>query len=319
MSILCEGLLPWAKVPCYRGNSGALPPAKPQNPLKDTFIFFRKYGIICSMGHRRLAFLFVVVFYAYTAGAQEAKPLIQLNPFSIEGIGTEESRLIVSLVQSYLSDIGQVVGHAAPNSSGNYPADFSISGAIRMEPDGHIFMLEITNVKTGEVHTVSSVYKNSGEIALKTRSVLESAFAAGGMEPEKKTFSRPEQINESVVIGTWKGEAGIEMIRLMQGGRGLAIFSSGAQMVLAYIIDGNTLKIWQTSPNSERYYYPLPLDAARQLALDAEPINWELSMFQGGTTLGGIRVSTAARMSGGRVTGTLPGGDVREVTWTKTH
>ena len=268
-----------------------------------------------------------LVFFIHVAKGQEGKPLIQLNSFSTDGIGTEESRLIVSLVRSYLSDIGNLVGNAAGDSRpardtgatapAEVAADYTISGTIRMEQDGHVFWVEVTNAKTGERHSVSSVYKNTGEIALKARSVLESAFAAGGLEPERRPSAPPERPSESLVIGNWKGEAGIEMIRLTPGGRGLAVFSSGMQMVLSYSIVGNTVKIWQISPNSERFYYPLPLETARQLARGAEPMTWELLMYQGGTVLRGVRVSTAARISRGTVVELVPNGDVREVSWTK--
>jgi len=275
------------------------------------------------MGRSRSVFLLSLILVVHIAGGQETKPLFQLNPFSSEGIGSEESRLIVSLVQSYLSDFGQVVGNTAHESPANvkpdsYPVDYTISGTIRIERDGHIFRLEITKVKTGETFAVSSTYKNSGEIALKTRAVLESAFAAGGIEtPRKQPQTRPERPGESTVTGTWKAEAGIEIVRLMEGGRGLAVFSSGAQMALMWSIENYTLRVWQISPNSERYYYPLPPETARQLALDAEPISWELSLYQNGTMLDGIRLMTAARLVNGRVTELVPGGDLREVTWLK--
>jgi len=288
----------------------------------DHFHLKGKYGIIYNMGKWRFAFILIFLTLVYTAQAQDDKPLIQLNPFSIEGIGPEESGLIISLVQSYLSDIGHIVGYPTVETRSrpgtvtqNAAADYTISGKIKMERDGPLFLLEITDTKTGENYSVSTVYKNSGEMALKARSVLESAFP-GGFETTNKS-SAPVELSENLVMGMWKGEAGIEMIRLMQGGRGLAIFSSGAQMVVSYSIQGRLLRIWQISPNSERYYHPLPLEAARRLATGAEPMIWELQMYQEGTVLGGIRVSTAARIINGNVTGLLPGGDVREVTWTK--
>ena len=276
----------------------------------------------------------MLLFFTCNLWGQETKPLIQLKSFSFEGVGVEESRLIVSLVRSYLSDIGNVaetdgknlklaeappiIGNVSKPQPESDSIDYAVSGSIRMERDNHVLMLDITNAKTGETHTVSSTYKNSGEMALKTRSVLESAFSAGSLETERRPSARPERISESLITGTWKGEAGIEMIRLMQGGRGLAVFSSGAQMVLSYSIESNTLKIRQTSPNSERYYNPLPLDAAKQLARDAEPMTWELLLYQDGTLLGGTRVSTAARMSNGKVIELVHGADVREVFWNKT-
>jgi hypothetical protein len=286
------------------------------------------------MRQKRFAFFLFLTVILCSIEAQESKPLIQLNPFSIEGIGDEESQLIVSLVQSYLSDIGQVVNYAVPSYQegaressrpalspfSNSSADCTINGTIRMDRDGHIFLLEIINTKTGESYSVSSVYRSTGEMALKARSVLESAFATGGLDAERKPAARPERISEGMIIGTWKGEPGIEIIRLLQGGRGLAVFSSGAQMVLSYIIADNTLKIWQISPNSDRFYYPLPQHIAKQLAQGAEPILWELSLYQHGMVLGGVRLSTAVRTANDEVVELLPGGDIREVMWSKsTH
>jgi hypothetical protein len=88
-------------------------------------------------------------------------------------------------------------------------------------------------------------------------------------------------------------------------------------MVLSYVIENNVLKITQVSPNSERFYYPLPQETARQLAAGAEPMSWELSLYQQGTMLAGVRLSTAVRMEGNQAVELLPGGDVREVIWTR--
>jgi hypothetical protein len=281
------------------------------------------------MGKSSLYIMLVIMLVAFPAHGQEDRPLIQLNPFSIEGIGPEESGLIVSLVKSYLSDIGHLMGYPPlytetsrnntgyrrPSQNQNHSADITINGSIRNERDGTRFILDITDTRTGENFSVSSTYRNSGEIALRTRSVLESAFP-GGFESGNRVLV-PEEITEQFIVGMWKGETGIEIIRLMQGGRGSAIFTSGVQMVVSWEIQGNNLRISQLSPNSERYYHPLPYEAARRLAAGAEPMYWELSMYQGGTVLGGMRVSTAARIINGKFMGLLPGGDVREVTWTK--
>jgi hypothetical protein len=91
-------------------------------------------------------------------------------------------------------------------------------------------------------------------------------------------------------------------------------------MVLSYVINDNILRIWQISPNSERFYYPLPYDVARELAAGAEPMAWELSLYSRGTVLGGIKIATGVQLEGSRVVKLLPGGDIREVEWIKgTH
>jgi hypothetical protein len=283
-------------------------------------------------GKRRVFVLFIMVLILPLLGAQENKPVIKLNPLFIEGIGIEESRLIESLIQSYLSDIGEVINYfdasLAPDpfaEAGNdldswtRIPDYTVTGAIHLERDSRIFVLELLNTRTGESFSFTSIYRTTGELALKARSVLESAFAAGGFEPEEGREAVPEPVSEDRVLGTWRGEPGVEMIRLQRDGRGVAIFSSGAQMVLSYVIDGTTLRVWQVSPNSERFYYPLPYEAARALAAGAEPMTWELSLYKGGSTLGGIKIATGLQYEGDRVVRLLPGGDIREVEWTRSH
>ena len=281
------------------------------------------------MKQKYFAFIILCFFSIPRIGAEDAKPLIRLNNFSTLGISSEESRLIQSLFTSYLSDMGELLPyienhHEQPSPASTVsqsgerprPVDYTINGTIRLEQDGHIFQLEITNVRSGEIYSVSSIYKTTGELALKARSILETAFAES-IESDKQVQISPESINESYVIGAWKGEAGIEMINLQRGGRGVAFFSSGAQMVLSYSIHNNTLRVWQVSPNSERFYYPLPLYAAIHLAEGAEPMIWELSLFNRGTILSGVRQATAVRMEFEKVGELVHGGDIRQVQWTK--
>jgi hypothetical protein len=275
-------------------------------------------------------FTFLVLPFA---GAEENKPVIKLNPLFIEGIGIEESRLIESLIQSYLSDIGEVINYfdvsLAPDpfknggtalDSWTQVPDYTVTGTIHLERDSRIFLLELLNTRTGKTYSFTSIYKTTGELVLKARSILETAFAAGGFESGEKP-ERPEAlpgpISEDRIAGTWRGETGIEMIRLQRGGRGVAVFSSGAQMVLSYIIEDKILRVWQISPNSEWFYYPLPYEAAHALAAGAEPMAWELSLYSGGTVLRGVKIATGVQFEGNQVLKLLPGGDIREVEWTR--
>ena len=256
---------------------------------------------------------------------QDARPLIRFNDFSAPDISPEEFRLIQALFTSYLSETGELISFRRQPSAvdaGSYwdenprPLDYSVNVRIRMEHDGHLFQVEITNARTGETYSVNSVYKTTGEIALKARSILEIAFAET-IGLDKFARRSPEAVSESQIIGSWKGEDGIEMINLQRGGRGIAFFSSGVQMALSYTIAENTLKVRQASPNSERFYYPLPLLAAMRLAEGAEPMAWELSLYQNGSVLSGIRQATAVRMEYGELGELVHGGDLRQVQWTR--
>lgn len=263
--------------------------------------------------------LVAALFFPFFANAQETKPVIRFSPFYTQGIGIEETRFIETLIQSYLSDVGEVVNFfdnvpSASGSSGEglFPGDWTkapdyvLSGSVYLERDSRVFTLEIHNTHTKETSRTTSSHKTASDLVLKARSLVENMFAAPAQtarnaapkEANETAPESPELITENLIAGTWRGEAGIEMIRLQQGGRGVAFFSSGAQMNLSYTIEGNTLKVRQNSPNLERFYYPLPYGVARQLSEEAEPMRWELLLYSGGTHLKGVRISTEAKMNG---------------------
>ncbi|MDR1617570.1 MAG: hypothetical protein LBS06_00820 [Treponema sp.] len=269
--------------------------------------------------------------------AQTGRPVIKFTLLQAEGIGIEESRLVETLIRSYLADIGEVITYfdavaeedpfsASVNISDSWPGvpDYIFSGNIALDQDGRIFSLRLHNTGTGETGSFTAVYRSSGELLLKARSLLESAFAAGGSERPKppeggwdSAGMARETIGARQIPGTWRGETGIEMVRLQRGGRGVAVFSSGAQMLLSWVIDNNTLKIRQISPNSERFFHPLPYDIARQAAEGSEPVVWELSLYEGGMVLRGLRINTALLIEENRVVEFIPGGDIQKVEWTR--
>jgi hypothetical protein len=289
---------------------------------------------------RRRVLILVSLLLPGLLAAQTGRPVIKFTPLQMEGIGIEESRLIETLIQSYLSDIGEVINYFDTTIGGKDPfstpvnildswakiPDYVLSGSISLDRDNRIFSLYLHNTGTGDTGSFTAVYRSSGELLLKARSLLESAFTAGGLEGSRSEKRQDpdaavrEILSERQIPGTWRGEVGIEMIRLQRGGRGVAVFSSGAQMVLSWVVDDNTLKVQQLSPNSERFYHPLPYETARQAAEGSGPMVWELSLFEGGTVLRGLRISTALRIEGNRVVEFISEGDIRKVEWTKgTH
>jgi hypothetical protein len=280
------------------------------------------------MKKRLLPFL-GVFFLPVLMAAQESNALIRFSPFYTKGIGIEETRFIESLVQSYLGDFGDVINYfdselpSGGTEGGSLPAawtkapDFVFTGSIYLEPEGRVLLLEIHNTLTRETTRSATTHRTAGDLVLKVRGLVEGLFApggiiAGGAAPE----DRFESMSERDITGTWKGESGIEMIRLIQGGRGVAFFSSGAQMNLTYTIENDTLKVRQDSPNTERYYYPLPYGAAKQLSAEAGPMTWELYLYSGGAHLKGVKISTEARVENNLLVELLPD-TATDILWTK--
>jgi len=275
--------------------------------------------------------LAILFFFSFTIQAQEPgrRPIIRYSPFYTSNISIEESRFIESLILSYLSDEGEVINFfdnmLLPSFSdgqdfqGSFDSwtktpDYVLSGSIYLERDTRIFTLEIHNTSTAETTRSTSTHKTASDLVLKARSLVQGVFsspvqaarASPSLELNGEARELPETITENNITGTWRGEAGIEMIYLQQGGRGVAFFSSGARMNLSYTIEKNILKVIQDSPNLERFYYPLPYGVARQLSENADPIRWELLLYAGGTHLKGIRISTEAKVENNMIVELLP-------------
>ena len=259
---------------------------------------------------KKLTLLSVLFVIFSSTWAQEARPVIRFTPF-VSQVSVEETRFIESLIQSYISDAGELIfsyddipldaylsgGGFLPGSWNKTP-DYVLSGSIYLERKIRIFTLEIRNTHTNEITKTTTEHKTAGDLVLRSRSLVENIIKFPVISEKESTAvnETPRIITENSIAGTWRGEPGIEIIRLQSGGRGTAFFSSGVQMNLRYAIEGNTLKIWQNSPNVERFYYPNPPEIAKLLSQRAEPMRWEFMLYSGGNRLRGTKISTEIRV-----------------------
>jgi hypothetical protein len=288
-----------------------------------------------------LSFFIFSMLYSLHLGAENTKPVIRFVPFTIEGLGPEEARFLSTLIQSYVTDIGEVdlqfdasledpengepvssAGTGLPEESfgSGFPPDFILSGSITVDQDSRILAMKIVKGDTGETVYHTSVHKTTSELTLKVRSLVEAAFSSGfggtlvpGTSQEE---TRQEIITDGKILGTWRGDTGLEIVRIQGGGSAMAILSSGAQMNFAYKIEDNTLKLTQTSPNRARFYHPMPFDVARELSSRAAPWQYELFLFNNGTVLRGVKISTGVSYEDNGNVEFIPG-SVLEVEWTK--
>jgi hypothetical protein len=260
-----------------------------------------------------LSFFLFSILWSPQLGAEDNKPVIRLMPFFIEGLGPVEARFISTLIESYVTDIGDVISEV--DTSFEVPSDFILSGTITVEQDNRVLTLKIVKSATGETAYHISTHKTTSDLTLKARSLVEAAFSVGFEEAFKDVISQ-EILTEQKILGTWRGDAGLEIVRLQPGGTGIAILSSGAQMRMDYTIENNSLKLIQVSPNRARFYHPLPFDVARELSVQAEPWQYEFFLSADGTVLRGLKTFTDARYEDNRVLELLPN-SVREAEWTK--
>ncbi len=275
-----------------------------------------------------LSFFLFPILCSVPLAAEDNKPIIQVIPFVIEGLGQEEARFISTLIQSYVTDIGDVVqvydaGMESPvqenetySLSADKMPDFILSGSITVDQDTRILSLKIIKNETGETAYHTSIHRTTTDLTLKARSLVEAAFSTGfdGMFHEAVS---QEILAESRILGTWRGDTGIAIVRLQRGGTGIAILSSGVQMNLVYKIEDNSLKVTQISPNTERFYHPMPFEVARILKSRAEPWQYVLFLYDNGTVLRGLKTFTGVRYEANRFVELIPG-SVQEAEWTKT-
>jgi hypothetical protein len=278
---------------------------------------------------RMILSFFLVSMLCFTqSGADEINPVIEFMPFVIEGLGPEEARFISALIQSYAASVGEVVRRHDPYAEeaedpdisvlaadAARKPDFILSGSITVDQDNRILSLQVVKTDTGETVHHTSVHKTTTDLTLKVRSLMEAVFSAG----INRAFAGdlpPETMTVGNILGIWRGDAGVEIVRLQRGGTGVAILSSGAQMNLIYRIENNALRVFQISANTERFYHPLPFNIARTLSVHAEPWQYELFLYEDGTSLRGTKTFTDVIYEDVRILELRPGA-TRPAEWTK--
>jgi hypothetical protein len=204
--------------------------------------------------------------------------------------------------------------------------NFVFSGSIYLENNNHVLSLSLDDGNENIKRTEQ--YRNAGEMALNLRAVIEDYFykntlltttaRTGGIRGSDSgdETGDPLPLSVALITGTWQGDNGIELVRFSPGGKAVAYFSSGAAMELKYTIEDNTLTLIQQSLHNYRYYYPLPPDIARDVALKAEPMQWKLFLYDGGRTLRGMSVSTSADYDNDGVKKIMYG-NVKNTNWVK--
>lgn len=265
--------------------------------------------------------------------AQDARPIVAVLPFETAGTSQEETRTIEGLVQSYVSElqdfrlistadrdrvlseqeVSAALGDSAKIGS-LLSANFLLAGSIGAIGDDRVLTIEVIKVSSGEKKSASSVHRSMSELALATRGLVQKIFAVDQTPvPEDQGAT---EIQAEEIVGSWRGDKGIELVKVFKGGKAIAVFSSGAQMELSYRIDGGTVHFTQASPNAIRFYHPVPYAVAKELVAVAQPMEWIFALRAEGTVLRGVKISTAVRYAKDSVLEILPDAS-RDAEWTK--
>lgn len=164
---------------------------------------------------------------------------------------------------------------------------------------------------------VSGSYDSYFKILSEAKSSIAQLFSdissTSGIATNKPSSSTniPTYDNLS---GTWTGEAFINKIVILRGGRGFVIFNNGASMNISVDIQGNTIICTQSGKPNASYFPELPREVALIAATDAQPITWTMTLAND-ATMKGTKRSLQAIMESGNAVGAQMG--TTEVTWTR--
>ena len=172
----------------------------------------------------------------------------------------------------------------------------------------------LKNLTVGKNYSQSKEYDSYYKILMESKTSIKELIAGlvrlsetgSGREQDGKTESAvpnaDEEVSTQSIAGTWSGEAFIDKIVILRGGRGFVIFKNGASMNISVAISGASanahIKIKQTGGSNASYFPDIPRDAALKAATEAAPIEWELHLTKGGS-LTGIKKTLVLNESAG--------------------
>jgi hypothetical protein len=233
--------------------------------------------------------------------AQNGKKIFKIQPLEATGTSGEESRLLETIIYSYFSDFSgkheftvlppDEDGIEGTDSVGQAP-DYIVNCSLYPENDTHVFELTVSDANSREISRQTAKYKTTKDIALNMRNIVDAAFEWGRDADGEPETPDVELLSDEKILGLWRGDVGIKLVRILPDSRAFAFFASGVNMMLSYRIENNVLYLSQVSPNNENFYYPLPLPIAKVLVNEAEPMRWEFMLYENGNLLKGNHIET---------------------------
>jgi hypothetical protein len=210
-------------------------------------------------------------------------------------------------------------------------ADYILSGKIGKIGEVYVFTLENTKVNTGEKMTVTENCASVNDIVLKARSLTLRLFDREAPASEKIQPENPGRDAESasasqvravldisMIVGSWKGDKGLETVRIFRDGKGIATLSGGSTLKIASGVENGRFVIKQDQPNSPTLYSSpnISYQMARQIAEKARPMSWVFALSPDQKTLSGTKESVGVQVdSGGKIF--VDNTYTREAEWTR--
>ncbi len=253
-------------------------------------------------------------------GAQ-AVPSVAAYGLSSNDIGENVSRTVNDLVFSFIKELKSYriidLRNEVPPRDLGVPegADYIFYGSLVSQADGTKLELVLKGGPQRVTRLISRIYDNSNIILLESRMLVRDLFDTSVTLPDAELpKARPEgpvvpdepralsslgPVNDlDSLAGSWRGEAGVEKVMILRGGRGVAVLSSGVSIPLELFLSGGTLVVRQKGPSNLRQFIDLPDPVARQAVSAAPPLEWYLMESEDHKTLGGTKKTVIIKNDG---------------------
>lgn len=261
-----------------------------------------------------------------------ASYIVELKAFRvIDALGQE---LALGETETALS-LGSTTTVATPLT-----ADYIVSGALGKIGEIYVLTLDATKVASGEKLSVSDTAVSLGDLVLRSRELTRSLFGrkdatSPGLGQQVTTeapqsaavapVSVPAQPGPAWnpspriadIAGSWRGDKGLETVRIFQNGTGLAVLTGGGTLKLRVAIKDDVVEMVQDQPNDPTLYRSpsVSFDMAKRIAAQARPMRWLFRLYVSGQSLVGTKESIA--VSGSGADAKVDNNYVREASWSR--
>lgn len=195
----------------------------------------------------------------------------------------------------------QVSLEAIPEQTLFSDANLSFFTVISKSQNSEIWVstIYIVNKAKNEEHSKTKEYDSFYKILMESKNTLKDTVTQllenNNGDNSDAIFNKQIAGHSSItstenLSGTWQGEEFIDKIVILRGGRGFVIFNNGASMNISVELDNssgqNDVIITQKGKSNASFYPDLPRQIALNAALEAEPIEWKLSILDDNTLSG---------------------------------
>lgn len=280
--------------------------------------------------------------------AQDARVrVVELDRISGDGVQDKELEALERVIASYVVEMdgykvvdanGAEIAAVDPSTPHPAPpqvespdkgavAEFSLSARINRSGKLFVFTIERRDATTGEKKSVSQRFASVNDIVLKARSLTRRLFGQddsvqpAATDPSSGLADIPKSkapLSFTALAGFWKGDKGLDRVRISRDGKGSAILNSGVSMKIKLSVQDGRVIVEQDQPSLAAFFSSpsFSSDTAQEIADKARPMRWIFSVSENGDSLTGIKESVAVQRGSDGIL-KIDNGYTRDAVWTR--